>query len=247
MPRSSHQFASSPSASSNRPLRAPSPNTTDKSALLSALAQELKLSKLSADESAQSMIKLESLIEEKHSSFLSEQSQLSHLRDRNHSEITSLRKKLASLQSQLVEAQNVQEEEAQIYLSLLSGKVEGLQFSDSTISTTPRPSSHELAQPHSQGTRFHSTLPVEYGVTLSPTSTTPIENPYQRNSRESSLHHSRMPYHPRATSEFRDPASVVKRSDWQESVFEQEGGKSSGWKGILRGGLSMKRKSSKPE
>lgn len=168
------------------------------------------------------------------------------MRDRNHSEITSLRKKLASLQSQLVEAQNVQEEEAQIYISLLSGKGEGQPFSDSTISTTP-PSSHELAQPHSQGTRFHSTLPAEYGVTLSPTPTTPIENPYQQDSPESSLHHSRIPYHPRATSEFKDPVSLVERSEWQESVFEQEGGKSSGWKGILRGGLSLKKRSSKPE
>jgi len=63
MPRTSHQLASSPSASSNRPRRTPSLNTTDKSALLSALAQELKLSKFSADESAQSMIKLESLVQ----------------------------------------------------------------------------------------------------------------------------------------------------------------------------------------
>jgi len=39
----------------------------------------------------------------------------------------------------------------------------------------------------------------------------------------------------------------VERSEWQESVFEQEGVKSSGWKGILRGGLSLKKRSSKPE
>jgi len=247
-------------------------STTDKTALLSALAQELKSSRFEADESAKEMIKLESLvrssssfalpsphslslthsrsqIEEKHSSFISEQQRLSQIRDLNNSQIHSLRRKLASLKSQLLEAQHVKEEEANLYFSLLSK--EGMGFSDSTNSTSNPSSSRD--QPHvSQRIHPHSTLPAEYGVTLSPSRSE--ENPYQYSpeSIESPLR-SPAPY-PRATSEVRgsvSPERIVERSEWQDSLFDQGQGQGetggngkSGWKGLL-GGLSIKRRSSK--
>ncbi|GAA5883692.1 hypothetical protein JCM16303_004769 [Sporobolomyces ruberrimus] len=97
------------------------PSLTDKSLLLSALAQELKAEKLRAEHSAKEMIYFEHLIQEKHSSFLSEQDNLISIRDRNNHQIASLRRRLKSLQEELEQAQTVREEEALLYLYLLEG------------------------------------------------------------------------------------------------------------------------------
>ncbi|BGP20694.1 hypothetical protein JCM10213_001059 [Rhodosporidiobolus nylandii] len=93
---------------------------TDKKALLAALAEELKREKLRAEQAAQRMVEVESQVEQKHREFLDEEASLSAQRDANASTIAALRKTLAKARQALDEANHVEDDEADAYLSLLS-------------------------------------------------------------------------------------------------------------------------------
>lgn len=80
-------------------------------------------------------------IEAKHRDFLDEETRLSALRDTNAATIASLRRELARARRALEEAQHVDEEEAQAYLALLSGReqTEGAQISPEKTSASRVP------------------------------------------------------------------------------------------------------------
>ncbi|GAA5962288.1 hypothetical protein JCM3765_004735 [Sporobolomyces pararoseus] len=141
---------------STRPLER-RPSTTDKTSLLAALAQELKSEKLKAEKAAKEMVHFEHLIEDKHTSFLSEQDKLSLNRDRNNSEIANLRRRLKVLKEELEEAQNVREEEAELYLNLLEGgRVGGRQIEQEGDESIPGVHRFDHSMEGSTGPTVHS-------------------------------------------------------------------------------------------
>ncbi|GAA5938116.1 uncharacterized protein JCM15063_005469 [Sporobolomyces koalae] len=120
------------------------PSSTDKTALLAALANELRSEKLKTERAARDMLELEQLvrpvissrtwlislssrscpvrraqIEQKHTAFLAEQDCSTARIDHNNLEVARLRSNLARVKAKLDEAQNVQDDDALIYFSLL--------------------------------------------------------------------------------------------------------------------------------